>query len=412
MSEFVRKRWVWATTAAAVCGVGVGFALAFAGGGGSHPSVDPGPPFAVAQHAASSASGVQLHLESAQFSGSATMLALSVNLGQPGAKPIRQIVIPRDAFAGASLQPLADPAGHATGTASAEFVLRMNPVAGPGNVNLQLSKVELVFQDGSDRAITGNWSLTVSVPADVSQHLAAQKLAPGPSASLQGVTASVAAAVRSETETLVTVDVQGPEGVQFLGVPTLTSNGSDYQGRLLSSPGGKTLTYQFPATPMGAHATLTLSAAVVPQSANADRYVDIDLQRAMKRDGLSGHAGDDGPLAPGDVVSTNAPALAPTELAFRPGSAGLGVAITLGSALTPGQFGGGRPALTLANGSVIEAEGVSTSFNHDATGAIVSGQSIVFFPVSPSELNGVARVSVGSEFHVLPGSWTIQLTPS
>lgn len=364
------------------------------------------------EHGTSTASGIQLDLESAQFSGSATMLALGVSVARSPATPIREIVILRDAFGGGALQPLADPAGHATGDGSADFVLRMNPVSGPGDVSLQISKVELVLADGSDRMISGEWKLAVSVPSDVSQHLGAQGLTSGSSASAQGVAASVASAIRSETETLVTVDVQGADGVQSLGVPTLTSGGSQYQGRLLSSPGGKTLTYQFPPTLMGATATLTLSGAVVPESATGGRFVDVDLQRAMQRDGLSGRAGDDGPLSPSDVVSTNAPTLTPTELAFREGSTGLGVTLTLGSALTPGQFGGGRPTLTLADGSAVEAEGVTTSFNHDATGAIVSGQSAVFFPVSPSKITGVVRVSVGSEFHVLPGSWTIQLTPS
>lgn len=395
-----------------VCGIGAGvaFALANGGGGPELPSVQKSPPFPSLQNATASADGIRVALTSAQFSGTATMLAVSVTPENPPVSQVQEIAIRRASLTGGSLQPLADAQGGlVAGKSAAQFLLRMTPVQGAGPAGLQISTIDVMFRDGSARVLNGPWTLPVAVPADVSQLLDSQVLRAGAPASLGGVSVSIAAAVRSETETLVTVHIAGPSGVQFLEVPTLTCNGRVYQGRLMSSPGGSDLSYTFPATPIGAAASLTMRDAVQP-TAGAGRYVDVDLARAMARDGLSGASGDQGVLLPTDVVSTNAPELTPSFIQFI-GQGGPGVKIMLGSALTPGQFGGSRPMLILPDGSSVSATTIGTGFDHDATGAITGGHSNVEFLLPTSRLKGVVRISVGSQDSVITGAWTVSLQP-
>ncbi len=359
------------------------------------------------------ASGMQLTLNSAQFSGTATMLALTVTPQDPPASQVRAIAIPMSAFGAGTLHPMGDPLGGAIDAEQgARFVARMTPVDGLGAPTVDVTMIDVAMKDGTNRQISGNWVLTVSPPPNIDSLLKKEVLNSGTGASVEGVTASIASAVRSETETLVTIHVAGTAGVQFLGIPTLTVAGKQYQGRLLSAPAGfENLTYSFPPTPFGASATLSLSGAVKPVNSTGG-YVDVNVAQAMSRDGLTGKAGDEGVLLDSDVVSENVASLTPTELQFvDAGAQGTGVRITLGTPLTPAQFGGSRPELTLPDGSTIAASGVGTGYNHDASGAITSGQSMVTFLVDPSRVRGVVRISVGSQQEVLPGTWSVVLRP-
>lgn len=400
--------------AALAVGAGVAAALvASSGSSPSQPSSQAGAPFPVAQHSTATASGVQLALNSAQFSGTATMLALTVTPQNPPASDVRAITIPMSAFGAGTLHPMGNPLGGAVGTQqSARLIARMTPVDGPGAPTVDITMIDVAMKDGTNRQVAGNWVVTVSPPSNIDALLKKEVLTAGTGASVEGVTASIASAVRSETETLVTIHVAGTPGVQFLGIPTLTVSGKQYQGRLLSAPAGfENLTYSFPPTAFGASATLGLSGAVKPVNTTGG-YVDVNLGEAMSRDGLTGKAGEEGVLLDSDVVSENVASLTPTELQFvDAGAQGTGVRITLGTPLTPGQFGGSRPELTLPDGSTVGASGVGTGYNHDASGAITSGQSMVTFLVDPSRVRGVVRISVGSQQEVLPGTWSIGLQP-
>lgn len=340
------------------------------------------------------------------------MLALTVTPQSPAASGLRAITIPLDGFGAGTLHPMGNALGGVLGgQPSARLIVRMAPMQGASPETVDVTTLDIALKDGTDRQVAGSWTLIVTPPSNIASLLKKENLSPGSPVSIEGVTASVAAAVRSQTETLVTIHVSGTAGVQFLGIPMLAVDGKQYQGRLLSAPAGfENLTYAFPPTSFQSPATLSLSGAVRPVSATGG-YVDLNLAQAIARDGLTGKAGEQGVLLDADVVSENVASLTPTEIQFANEPEGTGVRITLGTPLTPGQFGGSRPEITLPDGSTVGATGVGTGVNHDATGAITSGQSMVTFPVSPSTVRGVVRISVGSQQQVLPGTWAITLQP-
>ncbi|MBK9342898.1 MAG: hypothetical protein IPN07_07625 [Dehalococcoidia bacterium] len=66
------------------------------------------------------------------------------------------------------------------------------------------------------RRIAGDWVLELKPPADLTKALRVETLSPGAVAAAQGITVRPLSATRSTTETLVTVALEGPPGIEQL----------------------------------------------------------------------------------------------------------------------------------------------------------------------------------------------------
>ncbi|MCO5200649.1 MAG: hypothetical protein M9925_02970 [Chloroflexi bacterium] len=153
------------------------------------------------------------------------------------------------------------------------------------------------------------------MPGDLASRLRVEHLGGGRIES-GGVGISVEGAVRSTSETLLTVRIDSDDPVAQVGQPSMVAAGETLYGGLISRrEDGQLLTYSFPPTKFGSMVQVSfgpLERALERTSGS----VEIDLAAAMARAGLSGADGQETPLAAADVVRREGVELTPTLLTF------------------------------------------------------------------------------------------------
>jgi hypothetical protein len=380
--------------------------------GGGPPILDA-PQAAVAEDA-----GVTIAARRAAFSGTATFVELEASVNQ-AAGSVVAVQIPSSAFAQRSIAPAAGQVSVSLAAGRASTA-RLSP-ANPGSESfIEFTRVTLVRADGSSQDIDGRWRLPIATPADLAARLRLERLN-GEGVADAGMRVSVEGAVRSTTETLVTVRFDAAEPLQQLGVPVATASGRSITGGLVSSQeGGRLVTYAFPATPFGSELVIRFGpfTRALPNGSWSAR---VDLGAILARNALSGRNRESASVSPADVeVLSGAPATFRSisfsdqvNNSLRPDEHNA-VTFVLEGVLAP--WAGARPVIAAvgAGGKTLDPGSVGAGYSKDPAGVLSSPRTEISFMYSDlADLKGPVIISYeGSPEGLVRGNWSLRLTPA
>ncbi|PWB45255.1 MAG: hypothetical protein C3F10_08695 [Dehalococcoidia bacterium] len=385
--------------------------------GGTLPELD------VKQSGSATDQGITVSLTRAHFSGTATFVELEVraedNDPSGTGSAVRAIIDPSDlrldeaavesGFGGFSA-PLASPG-----------VVRLPPLLLRGEGTLQIQSVTLLAADETPpRAVTGEWSIRLEVPGDLASRLRVEHLGGGRIES-GGVGISVEGAVRSTSETLLTVRIDSDDPVAQVGQPSMVAAGETLYGGLISRrEDGQLLTYSFPPTKFGSMVQVSfgpLERALERTSGS----VEIDLAAAMARAGLSGADGQETPLAAADVVRREGVELTPTLLTFTRVISSSGgkdsvlpaIRLTFDGAFPPAGGGEESYSAVTALGKALRSGGSGVGYSKDLTGVVCCPRTEMwFFYDSLNDLAETVTVTYrGNPSSLIRGDWRMTLRP-
>jgi hypothetical protein len=372
------------------------------------------PPLTSAQNATAESGGVTLAVTGAEFSGTATFVNLEARLD--GADPTKatRVSIPAEAFVSGNLAP-ADLGASvlliANGPASVQRMRAISPSASP---KLVVSFVDIDSGQGT-RRIAGNWALELKTPANLAQALRVETLTAGKPGTAQGITVRPLSAIRSTTETLVTVALDGPPGIEQLALPVLVGatapDGGLIFGARIAGAQGEPQTFSFPPTDFGTPLEIQFNEFVSPPLAGvtATRWIDIRLDSLLQRQGVTGKAGEKAAVDANDIVATSGgEALAVTGISFESPTVNL-VAIHL-----KGYFPDFADAsLTLPDGSKLPPSGSGSQTGSSPTGDIGQGaSSFVTFKFDDfNKLLGTVRLTFSEPGAILRDRWKVSFAP-
>ncbi len=407
-----RKKTRVLAMAAAVAG---GFALAAIvvaqsseSGGGEKP-VAP-----VEQAAVAASSGVSIQVLAARFSASGTVVSLHVDASSASIElgPLEAVVVKPEAFA-SELQAqsegriLVDPEG--LGSADVRFTAL---AASGASTEVVLRSLELRLRGGSTVRRDGDWRFTLKLPPNLSAALRAERLAPAGIVEAAGYRVRPLAAVRSASETIVTVEIAGSDGrpARQLGEPLLMVGGRELEGALVSgAQGSGVATFAFPPTPFGSPIRIKFGPLLATQDSEISSAV-VRLGEAIKRQSVTGDFGSGGSLGPQDLASV-ATGVTVTRFDFVKSDPAVRrsdvLALTVrGNYMSPSDL-----VLISKDGKSRTAEGFSTNYSRQPTGVIDQGQTTIFFQIgSFDEVNGDIQVILGSPDTMAHGVWEVEFT--
>lgn len=417
----VRRFLVVGAAGAVVLTIGA-VAIALTGRDG-HPAGGTLPELEVKQTGSATDQGITVSATRAHFSGTATFVELQVEAedndpsGPGGA--VRAIIEPGGIrLDGAAVEfglggfsaPLASPG-----------VVRLPPVSFRGEGTLQIQSVTLLAADGMPpKPITGEWSISLDVPGDLASRLRVEHLG-GQRVDASGVAVSVEGAVRSTSETLVTVRFDSEQEVAQVGEPSMIVGGKTLYGGLISRrEEGRLLTYSFPPTEFGG----ALQVSFGPLERAAERTtgsVEIDLAAVMARAGLSGADGQQAPITAADTVRREGVDLVPTLLTFTSVISSSGgkdsvlpaIRLTFDGAFPPeGESAQSYFAVT-RSGQALRSGGSGVGYSKDLTGAVCCPRTEMwFFYDSLDDLAKPVTVTYrGNPSNLISGDWRMTLHP-
>jgi len=388
----------------------VSIALALAGDdrqGGS------APPLTSPQDVTAESGGVTLAVSGAEFSGTATFVELAARVAGTDPNQVARVRIPAQAFVPGNLAPADLRAGILLTANGSAVVQRLRPVSSAGPFKMVISFVDVDEGQGT-RRIVGNWVLELKPPADLAKALRVEALSPGAPAVAEGVTVRPLSATRSTTETLVTVALEGPPGIEQLALPSLVGasfNGGPVFGARIAGGGGEPVTFSFPPTDFGAPLEVQFMEFVVAPAAGdgSARWVDIRLDSLLRRQGVSGNGGEKAAVDASDIVATsgNEP-LVVTGIGFEGPTVRL-IAFTL-AGYFPSADG---VTLTLPDGTRLPPAGAGSQTGSSPTGDIGQGaSSFVTFKFSDfNQLLGTVRLTFAEPGSILRDRWRVGFTP-
>ncbi|MBI2766288.1 MAG: hypothetical protein HYX53_10310 [Chloroflexi bacterium] len=407
----VIRRIVQLGVAAAILSViAVSVVLALAGDdkqGGS------APPLTSQQDVTAESGGVTLAVSRAEFSGTATFVELAARVAGADASKAVRVKIPAEAFGAGNMAPADRGAGIQLMANGPAAVQRLRPVSSVGPLKIVLSFVDVDDGQGT-RRITGEWVLELKPPADLAKALRVETLAAGAPASSEGVTVRPLSAVRSTTETLVTVALEGPPGIERLALPSLVGvslqSGPVFGPRISGGP-GEPLTFSFPPTDFGTPLEIQFTEFLASPSPGAEpaRWVDIRLDSLLVRQGVTGKRGERAAVDASDIVAASGgDPLRVTGLWFADPKV-TQIAFTM-----TGYF----PAvegftLTLADGTTAPLSLSGTETGTSPTGDVGQGaSSFVAFRYSDfGKLLGTVRLAFAEPGSILRDRWAVGFTP-
>lgn len=385
--------------------------------GGTLPELD------VKQSGSATDQGITVSVTRAHFSGTATFVELEVRAEDddpsgPG-RAVRAIIDPSDlrldeaaveSGLGGFSAPLASPG-----------VVRLPPLSLRGEGALQIRSVTLLAADETPpRAVTGEWSITLEVPGDLASRLRVEHLGGGRIES-GGVVISVEGAVRSTSETLLTVRVDSEDPVAQVGQPSLITGGELLYGGLISrQEDRRLLTYSFPPTKFGSAVQVSFG-PFERALGRTSGSVEIDLAAAMARADLSGADGQEAPIAAADVVRREGVELTPTLLTFTRVISSSGgkdsvlpaVRLTFDGAFPP--VGGGEESYSAVttSGKALRSGGSGVGYSKDLAGVVCCPRTEMwFFYDSPDDLAEPVTVTYrGNPSSLIRGDWRMTLQP-
>ncbi|GAB4332210.1 MAG: hypothetical protein Kow0010_17950 [Dehalococcoidia bacterium] len=392
--------------------------------GGSPPQLD------VPQKASASDQGITLTVRAAAFSGTETFVEVFTDLSgiaEADRERVLAIGVPQPYFSRGNIHPAGD-VGATPLRPDGSSILHFGPIPPTGPVTIRISGIELYFAGDQKTSIPGDWTLSLEVPANRAELLRVEELAASSPASDGGVTVSVIGAVRSRTETRVTVEIDGPPGVAVLGQPAIISEGQRLLGiEVGRGEGGRVVTFSFPETAFGTDATIIFDAFVAEAEGAGFAWVDVDVGSALLRSGIA----EPVYRAVAEMRPADVRAVAgwdPQEILVRQVEFGGNTEVTDPADLpgappnivlfqVSGQYNltpGGSPfAIRYTDGSVVEAVGSGENFLRDASGAVVEAVTTVTFLFdSPEQLYGVVRIMNKTDARqLIRGEWAVALQP-
>jgi hypothetical protein len=371
------------------------------------------PPLTSPQDVTAESGGITLAVSGAEFSGTATFVELAARIAGADPNKVTRVSIPAKAFVSGNMAP-ADLTTSimliANGPAT---IQRLRPVSAVGPVKMVVSFVDVDDGQGT-RRIAGDWVLELKPPADLARALRVETLSPGDPAEAQGVTVRPLSATRSTTETLVTVALEGPPGIEQLALPSLVGasvDGGPVFGPRIAGGAGEPVTFSFPPTDFGTPLEIQFTEFIASPAGGGSsaRWVDIRLDSVLSRQGVTGKRGERAAVDSSDIVAASGgDPLRLTGLWFSDPSVRQ-IAFTM-TGYFPAADGF---TLTLADGTIVPPSGSGTETGTSPTGDIGQGaNSFVSFAFSDfDQLLGTVRLTFGEPGSILRDRWKVGFTP-
>ena len=396
--------------AALVAVLAISIAVAVAGANRQGGSA---PPLTSQQDVSAESGGVTLAISGAEFSGTATFVELSAQVAGADSSTVTRVRIPAEAFVAGNLAPADLGTGIMLIAGAPAVVQRLRPVTSVGPTKVVISFVDVDNGQGA-RRIAGSWALELKPPADLSQALRVETLTPGDAAEAQGVTVKPLSATRSTTETLVTVALDGPPGIEQLALPLLVGasiDGGPVYGARIAGSGGEPVTFSFPQTGFGKPLEIQFTEFIAAPASDASgaRWVDIRLDSLLARQGVTGKDGEAAAVDRADVAATSGnESLVVTGVSFVSRSARL-IRFSL-NGYFPGADG---VTLTLADGTKLSPSGSGSETGSSPTGDIGQGASsfVTFVYRDFDQLLGTVRLTLAEPGSILRDRWKVGFTP-
>jgi hypothetical protein len=384
--------------------------------GGTLPELD------IKQTGSATDHGITVSATRAHFSGTATFIELKVQAEENDpsgtAEAVRAIIDPGDfRLDGAAVEfglggfsaPLASPG-----------VVRLPPLSLRSEGQLQIQSVTLVAADETPpKPITGEWSIRLDLPGDLASRLRVEHLG-GQRVEASGVAVSVEGAVRSTSETLVTVQFDSEQEVVQVGEPSMIVGGELLYGGLVSRrEGGRLLTYSFPPTAFGSAVQVSFG-PFERALGRTSGSVEIDLAAVIARAGLTGAFGEEAPITGADVLRRDGVELEPTLLTFRrvTSSSALGdnvpfISITFDGSFPPAGDGEQSYFAVTRSGKSLKPASAVTGYSKDLAGVVCCPRTeFGFFYDSLNDLAEPITVTYrGNASSLIRGDWRITLRP-
>ncbi|GAB4327711.1 MAG: hypothetical protein Kow0010_11300 [Dehalococcoidia bacterium] len=391
---------------AIVAGATVAGAVIMRGGnseGGLPPALD------VRQDAVAEDGGIRVEALAAAFSGTGTFVELVVTITgndytDDGVTILR---VKREHLGGTLRQP-ATGAGLATVPGRA-IIVRFDPLLPGEDAVLRITGFELQLAAGGRTMIAGRWELPITTPHDLASRLRLENLT-GASATDAGIRVAIEGAVRSTTETLITIRVDSEMPVNHLGQPVMIADGRRLLGGLVAErEDGRLMTYTFPFTDFGQPAEIRFG-PFVSRDATLAGSVQIDLGAVIARAGLTGTDDDRAEIVSVDFVSRSGAAPEPTHVGFlNLYNVGPNIVFHI-----PG-IREDREGWTIvsANGEELPVGYMGYGYQKDQSGVIHSpGTDVGVIYGTFDNLDGIVTITYeGATEEVVRGEWVIQLTP-
>jgi hypothetical protein len=377
----------------------------------------PGVPVDLVQGAEARDHGVMVRATAASFSGTGTYVRLQLEFDDTSGVNIanvRRVVVPQDGKGG-SPEWVAGLAPVVLGAfGKSDTTVRMQPITGPQPLAIFITAIDVQLVSGETTRINGNWRLAIDVPKDYQAATRVESLQ-GPAALDQGVGVSVLSALRSRSETLVTVQVSGLESPVVLGEPALVVGNRRLTGGVVDrKEQGTVLTLSFPPTAFGQDARLVLG-PFTTEAAGRDAFTSIDLARVFGRQHVTGQLRESAAIGPGDIASANW-ATSPVRAVDFVSALENGVAAPLIRFTFVGNVERSRSEdlrAVLPSGKVVVANGWGSSYRKDGSGTIFEGTSDVSYSLASfEEWNGVVTIFHGKQSKIIRGEWSSVLSPA
>lgn len=370
-----------------------------------------GPRLPYPQNVDASDKGITIHIQDAAFSGTATILAFTADIA---GNPAASLRVPRYAYTAASLEPdgpseLAIPVAQ-----SGPALVRFHPAEEGHSPVIEFTAVELIpTPHAPPVTISGHWRAVLQTPADFSSVLRVEHLNVGQGREAAGISVLPLSAVRSASETLLTIAVTSAGGpLDHLGEPLITAGGETYAGGLVSrAEGGKVLTFSFPPTPMGEPIAVRLG-PWARVSGDQSSFTDVDFGGIIARNSLQGLPGESASVDKNDVFgnSDDSPIVAVriTTLGRQSGPVNTLAVVLRGNF----ESTAGDMSAVLPDGTTLRPLASSSSYRKDVARTITEGTTEVEFPFSSlSAWSGRVRLYHGTGNELVRGDWTITAAP-
>ena len=202
----------------------------------------PSAPLQIPQGVSASSVGIDVSISSAEFSGTGTLLRVTVSASEGSSVPVDQtqrVTVPRDGFAAGSLTPWGATADGITlsGKGSQPSLVRLSPVRPGESPQVHFQLVDLWSADGVRTRITGDWQMVLKTPDNLVELLRTEQFGRLGSAEANGLTVVVEGAARSTSETTVSVRLirsGQPAAIDLLAQPELDVDGRRVAGTVAS----------------------------------------------------------------------------------------------------------------------------------------------------------------------------------
>ncbi|MCC7363311.1 MAG: hypothetical protein IT303_02980 [Dehalococcoidia bacterium] len=411
MARFLTRRSTFAIAAilGLVSAVWIAVAANRGGNGGSIPELD------VPQSATASDAGITISLLAARFSGTATFLAVRVDPSEYAAEQgtrVFGLAVPAEGLLASTVQPLLLEGQGLPSDPDTTAVLRLSPVVEAGGQRLVITAIDVTGETGNAVRVNGRWELPFDLPTGLSDKLRTEVLRPLVVAEDRGITVRGVSAIRSTTETLVTVEIESTSAVELITQPLFFNPGLERMPGALAEEkdGGRLRTYSFPATPFGASGSMLIQTLVRREDSSATTE-QLDLNSLMSRHGSSGKAGESLAIGPGDVDVVGGGDSRLLSVVFQDAQFGTSEYSVIQLTLR-GNWDRRHGELLSATGEALVLDSQESSYRKDLAGVVTEGTTVFSFRYDrPEDIAGVVQLTYPAPSELIQGRWEVQFEP-